>query len=82
MFCYGVTLQTNWKKKKKKQHFIVMVSIEIFDLFFFFSLLLQHTDFPVLHEACLPFYPKENFKMMLAIVSNTILAVENANFSR
>lgn len=59
-----------------------MTSIESYLIFFFLSLLLQHTDFPVLHEACIPFYPKENFKIMLVIVSNTVVAVENANFSR
>lgn len=59
-----------------------MTSTESYLIFCFLSLLLQHTDFPVLHEACIPFYPKENFKIMLAIVSNTVVAVENANFSR
>lgn len=57
-----------------------MTSVESYLIFYFLSLLLQHTDFPVLHEACIPLYPKENFKIMLAIVS--VVAMENANFSR
>lgn len=68
------------KKEKKGKPFIVMTSVESYLIFYFLSLLLQHTDFPVLHEACIPLYPKENFKIMLAIVF--VVAVENANFSR